>query len=240
MIPKINSRSWTGDVNTTATSILKDFAKRDFSAEPYMKSQITKLTNNNNLMTEALGEKSVQSILAPIDEKRDDMLRVIFREVNAKEMWPRANISEAASVIADLLDGYGLETIDMAYANESANINALLQDFKKPEVKKAIGILPGLSDLIKGLATSQQEFETAFLKFVGQKIEKEKLRSASKLRKVIRSQINNEVIVYLYALALSKPKKYKACADVVTKLIDTNNRKVRNRNRNRNRRDDEE
>ncbi len=39
-------------------------------------------------------------------------------------------ISEAASVVAEVLDKFGSETISMAYAAESANINALLQDLK--------------------------------------------------------------------------------------------------------------
>ncbi len=107
--------------------------------------------------------------------------------------------------------------------------NALLQDLKKPEVEEAIASLPGLVDLIKGLEAAQQEFETAFLQFVDMKIEKEKLHSATKLRFVIRTQINKEIVVYLKGVALSKPELYKDCAGVVAKLIDTNNSKVRNR-----------
>lgn len=114
MIPKINAKSRAGDVSATATSILNDLSKRDFSADPYMTLQIGKLTVSNDLMTEALKEKAANSILGPIDEKRDDLLRVIFLEVNAKELWPVATISEAALVVADELDKYGFETINMA------------------------------------------------------------------------------------------------------------------------------
>ena len=104
---------------------------------------------------------------------------------------------QAALVIADVLDKHGFETINLAYAAESANINALLLDLKKPDVNVAIATLPGLMDLISGLEAAQQEFETAFLQVVDLKIEKEKLSSATKLRAVIRTQINNELIVYL-------------------------------------------
>ena len=229
MIPKINARSRAGDISAISTSILKDFTKRDFSADPFMKSQNKKLTGNNKLMTEALNEKAAQSILGPIDEKRDDMLRVIFHEVNAKELWPDASISKAATVVAVELDKYGFETIDMAYATESASINAMLQDLKKPDVEEAIASLPGLGDLIKQLKAAQQEFETTYLQFVGQKIEKGKLLSASKLRTVMRTQINNEIAVYLNAMALSMPDQYKDSAEVIKMVIDNNNIKVRNR-----------
>ena len=130
MIPDIISSSKVGDVNTLAKSILNDFANRDFSTDPFMTLQIEKLSSNNALMTEALNEKAAQSALAAVDEKRDDILRVIFHEIDAKKLWPDAPISQAASVVAEELDKYGFETINLAYAAESANINAMLQDLK--------------------------------------------------------------------------------------------------------------
>ena len=100
MIPKVHAKSRTGDVSATATSMLNDFANRAFSTDSYMTTQIGTLRGSNELMMEALNEKVAYSILAPIDEKRDDLLRVIFHEVDAKELWPDAEISQAASVVA--------------------------------------------------------------------------------------------------------------------------------------------
>lgn len=229
MIPKINTRSRASEINATATSMVNDLSKRDFSADSYMTLQIGKLTNYNDQITEALKEKAAHSVLGPIDENRDNLLRVIFHEVDAKELWPNATISEAASLVAAELDKYGFEIINLGYAIESANINALLQDLKKPEVTAAIAILPGLNDLIPLLDAAQQEFETAFLQFVDLEIEKEKWISASKLRTIICTQINKEFIVYLNGMALSKADPYKDCAEVIKVLIENNNSKVRNR-----------
>jgi hypothetical protein len=229
MIPKIHARSRTGEVNTTATSILNDFSNRDFSADQYMTHQIEKLSGSNDLMTEALKEKAANSILRPLDEKRNDLLRVIFHEVNVKELWPDTPISMAASIISPELNKYGFEIINLAYATKSANINAMLQDLKKPEVSAAIASLQDLNILIDQLEIAQQEFENAFLKFVALKIEKEKLSSATKLSKVIRKQINNELIVYLSAMAMSMPDVYKDCAEVIATVIATNNHTVQTR-----------
>ena len=229
MIPDIIARSKAGDVSTTAKSILNDLATRDFSADPYMQLQIEKLSSNNALMTEALNEKAAQSALAAVDEKRDDILRVIFHEIDAKKLWPDAHISQAASVVAEVLDKFGSETISMAYANESANINALLQDLKKPEVEEAIASLSDFGYLVKQLEAAQREFETAFLQYVATEIDKEKLLSATKLGFIIRTQINNEIVMYLKGIVLSKPEVYKKFAEVVAKVIETNNSKVRNR-----------
>jgi hypothetical protein len=229
MILKINSKSRTSDMSATATSILIDFSNRDFSNDPFMTALVGKLTGNNALMTEALKEKAAHSILGPIDEKRDNLLRAIFHEVIAKELWPNETVSNAAARVAVELDKYGFETIDLAYAAESANINALVQDLEKPEVVDAISNLPGFSELVVQLKAAHQEFETAFLQFVGLKIEKGKLLSATKLGKVMRFQINKELVVYLNAMALSMPEQYKECTEVIAVIIETNNTKVRNR-----------
>jgi hypothetical protein len=229
MILKINSKSRTSEMSATATSILSDLSNRDFSNDPFMTALVGKLTGNNALMTEALKEKAAHSILGPIDEKRDNLLRAIFHEVIAKELWPNETVSNAAARVAVELDKYGFETIDLAYAAESANINALVQDLKKPEVVDAISNLPGFSELVVHLKAAQQEFETAFLQFVDLKIEKGKLLSATKLGKLMRFQINKELVVYLNAMALSMPEQYKECAEVIEVIIETNNTKVRNR-----------
>ncbi len=229
MIRKIHAKSRTADISATATSVLTDCTKRDFSADPYMTFQIGKLNDSNELMTEALNETVANSILAPIDDKRDNNLRVIYYEVDAKELWTNVTISAAAAVVAEEIDKYGFEIIDMAYATESANINALLRDLKKKKVAEAIAILPDLSDLIKELEASQEEFETAYLQLVDLKIEKEKLISATKLGRVMREQINTELIVYLNGMSRSMPDTFKDCAEVVGTVIADNNSKVRNR-----------
>ena len=140
----IFSKSRATDVSATATSMLNDFSKRDFTTDPFMMAEIATLRGNNDLLTEALNEKAALAVLGPVDEKRDNALRVIFYEVNAKKLWPDEAIKSAAARVAVELEKYGFKTIDLAYATESANINALLVDLKKPEVVKAINKLPGL------------------------------------------------------------------------------------------------
>lgn len=227
-------------MSTTATSMLNDFEKRNFPDDPYFNMLIGDLTSNNDLLTNAIKEKAAHSILAPIDDKRDNNFQVIFYEVEAKVRWSDVVIKTAAKVVQIELDKYGLETINLAYAVESAYINAMLKDLDKADVKDAVAVLPGLGNLILELSASQNEFEEAFLKLVDLEIDKDKLLSASKLRKLIRLQVNNELIGYLNSMALSKPEIYKDCATVIEKVIENNNQKVRNRLRNLGNDDDRE
>lgn len=225
----IHSKSKASDLSATTTSMLIDFSKRNFAFDPYLTSQITKLTSNNKLVTEAIKEKDVQSELGAFDERRDEALRVIFLEVKAKEHWHDKSISDAAVRLGEELDKYGFETIKLAYADESASINALLLDLKEPDVVVAISKLPGFDGLISRLHESQEEFESAFIQFVSKKIEKRKILSATRLSKLICKQVNEEIMVYLSGIALAKPELYKECLDVLEKIIEINNSKVRNR-----------
>lgn len=229
MIKKVDSRSSIEDVSTTTTSIVNDFSQRDHTCDPYLTAQTNQLINYNRLLTQAIKETAAGSILFPIDSKRDGTVRVIFYENKAKLHWPDENISGAAQIVMNELDKYGLETIKMSYSSESANINALLEDFKKPEVAAAIQVLPGMQSLVDQLKIDQKEFETSYLVHVGQKIENQELLSATKLRFIIRDIINKHIVVYLNAMSQALPDEYKECADVVATIIEENNQLVRNR-----------
>ncbi|MBI9060398.1 MAG: hypothetical protein JEZ14_00275 [Marinilabiliaceae bacterium] len=229
MIPKIVQRTRNAEINTVATRIYADLSQRDFTTDPYMTTQIAALHGNNEMMKQALNENSTGSTLAPKDEKRDASLRVIYYEVQAKTHWPLESIKKDALTVMDVLDNYGIDTAGLSYADESANINALLEDFKKIAIATAIQNLPGLEELITVLQNDQKDFETAYLQAVDQKLENKKLASATSLNKLLCKQINDGLVVYLNAMALAQPATYKACAEVVAVIIDENNRRVRNR-----------
>lgn len=225
----IHSQSKSSDVSATANLMLQDFSTRQFISDPYMLSQINLLKEHDYLLTAALKEKRAQSVLGPIDEKRDDLLRAILYETLAKGFWPDEVVKEAAKQVDKELDKYGFETIKLAYDEESANINALLQDLKKPEAVEAISKLYGLDMLISKLDEVQKEFERASLEFVGIKIDQGKLLSATKLSRKMIKQLNEELLTYLVSMAKAKPEVYEDCAEVIRAIVDKNNSKVRNR-----------
>lgn len=229
MVISIHSDSRSSDINSVATDTLKDFSRRDFYVDAYLTGQIVRLTENNNLLTDAHKEKKAESVLGPKDEIRDEALRVIFYEVEAKKRWRDAQIKEAAKVIDKELDKYGFETINLAFSTESTNINALLKDLNKPKVVEAISMLPGLNVLISHLKEAQDDFHEAWIEFVDLQLANEKTLSATKLGKLVRNQINRELVIYLQGAANAKPEVYKECFDVITEIIEINNNKVRNR-----------
>lgn len=229
MIPNIVQRTRNAEINTVASRIYADLSQRDFTADPYMITQIAALHGNNELMKQALNENTAGSLLAPKDEKRDASLRVIYYEVQTKTHWPVENMRNAAMTVMKVLENYGIETASLTYAEESAKINALLKDFEKDDIATAIENLPGMQDLIAVLQSDQADFETSYLQAVDQKLANKKLASATQLNKLLSKLINDGLVVYLNAMALAQPATYKACAEVIAEIIAENNRKVRNR-----------
>lgn len=229
MSNKILASSTISEVNTTAAAIIRELGKGDFSSDAHLMNEIAMLAENNNLLTKAIKEKKLQSVLGPLDELRDDSLRVIFREIHAKVIWRDPQIKAAGLRIDKELAKYGHKTINLAYADESASINALLEDFKKPDVVEAIQKLPGMNVLINWLATDQKEFEKAFDELVDLQLANKKTLSATRLSKLILVHINEEILVYLRGVAKSKPEIYKAHLEKIEEFIEINNKKVKER-----------
>ena len=127
MIAKIHSRSTVADVNATASALLNELNKHDFSADLYLAGLIENLTNSNIGLTDAIKEKFSSSDLCLKDEKRDFALRGLFHEVRANLFWPDSEVVAAAEVVNGVIGKYGIDTVNMAYATESANINAMVQ-----------------------------------------------------------------------------------------------------------------
>jgi len=225
----IHSRSYVEDISTLATAIIEVLKRLDFSSDVFMTMQLAKLEESNNNLTEAIDEDIEKSELSNKDMERDNAFRTLYYEARTKKMWHDDNIANAASIVMDVIEKYGMETIRLAYPIESAKINALLTDFNKAEIKTAIAQLPGFSSLIEQLHAQQQNFEVGHSSELDIKIEESKILSASRLKSLVRNQINSELMLYLNAMAKAQPEVFMVPNDKINALIEENNSRVRNR-----------
>lgn len=229
MIANVHSRSIIADINTTAGTILQVLSAYSFTEDAYLTGLITRLTHTNQKLTEANKEVGYTSNLSPIDKKRGQCFQALFYEVKAKRRWPDAQIQEAANHIYRVIENYGLRTIHMAYAEESACINALLSDLSEPELQPSIDALVGFRQLIEQLQVHQTEFQAAYLQGIEQKVEEDQEQSASKISVDLRLQINKELVPYVNTMAKVRPEEFKDLADQLAVIVEDNNRRVRQR-----------
>ncbi|MBI9065222.1 MAG: hypothetical protein JEZ14_24775 [Marinilabiliaceae bacterium] len=229
MIPTVHARSIIADVSSVTTTLLNALTRRDLTEDVYLTGLIARLTNNNTKLTQANMEMSAHSLLPSIDKKRGEYVQAVFYEVKAKRRWPDDSVREAAEQVYKVIEKYGLHTINKSYAEESANINALLCDLEEEEIKAAVTSLNGFAGLLNQLEMTQKEFEAAYLQEVKQKVDADKNRSATELSLELRSQLNKELVTYVNTMARVRPVEYQGVAEELAVIIEDSNRRVRSR-----------
>jgi len=229
LIKKIKTNSRNGDISTLLTLILKAFANNDWRTDIYLTPIIEKINAANTELIEALCRLRVYSQMAEKDRMRDMAIRNLFRLVEGYVHIPIPETKEAASVVSNILEQYGLSIQKEDYAEESASIESLLNDLTKADVVLAIAKLQGVPETITALDAAQKDFENVALKQAEGDHEKKDLASASKLKKESITELNTNLVDYMNTMAKVKPAIYEATAKTIAELIDKNNELVKRR-----------
>ena len=229
LIKKIKTTSRNGDISALLTLILKAFAKNDWSADIYLTPMIGKISANNTALIEALKRLKVYSQMAEKDLVRDMAIRALFKLVEGYIYIPIAEMKEAALVVNNILEQYGLSIQHEDYAEESADIESLLNDLAKTEVLLAIANLQGVPETITTVDIAQKDFENLALQQAESESVKKDLASASQLKKGSITEINDNLLGYLNTMTKVNPSTYEATAKTIAELIDKNNELVKRR-----------
>jgi hypothetical protein len=229
LIKKITPSSRNGDISALLSLILKAFAKNDWNSDAYLTPIIEKTSATNTALIEALKRLKVYSQMAEKDDVRDIAIKALFKLVEGYVYIPIAKMKEAALVVENVLEQYGLSIQNEDYAAESADIKSLLNDLSKPDVVAAIANLKGVAETISALDAAQQDFENvALLQAEGESVKKD-LASASKLKKEAITEININLVGYMNTMAKVNPATYEATTKTIAELIDKNNELVKRR-----------
>jgi hypothetical protein len=231
LIKKISTSSRNGDISSLLSLILKAFAKNDWSTDIYLTPIIGKTSANNTALIEALRRLKVYSQMAEKDLVRDTAIRALFKLVEGYIYIPIAEMKEAALVVNNILEQYGLSIQNEDYAEESANIESLLNDLSKPAVVIAIAKLQGVPETVTALNAAQKDFENVALQQAEGESVKKDLASASQLKKESITEINNSLVGYMNTMAKVNPATYEATAKTIAELIDKNNELVKRRSK---------
>ncbi|MGQ1910861.1 DUF6261 family protein [Marinifilum sp. RC60d5] len=231
LIKKVSTSSRNGDTSALLTLILKAFASNDWSADLYLTPIIAKISETNTSLIEALRRLKVYSQMAEKDFTRDMAIRALFQLVEGYVYIPIPEMKEAALVVEAVLEQYGMGIQNVDYAEESADIESLLNDLAKPDVVTAIAKIQGVAETISALAASQKDFENVVLQQAEGESVKNDLVSASQLKKNAIVEINTNLVGYMNTMAKVNPATYEATARILAELIDKNNELVKRRYR---------
>lgn len=229
LIKRVSSSSRNGDISALLTLISGAFAKNDWTADSYLSSVITTVGEYDTSLTAALKRLQVFSQMAEKDNVRDMAIRSLFRLVEGYTHIPVAEVKEAAIVVYNVLDQYGLSIQFEDYAEESAETKSMLNDLAKPDILAAIAKLQGVADLVAAISVAQKDFETVALQQAEGEGAKKDLATASILKKTAIKEVNDNLVGYLNTMAKVKPETYKTIALTIAELINNNNEKVKRR-----------
>ncbi|MDM8160690.1 DUF6261 family protein [Labilibaculum sp. K2S] len=225
----INVKLNTSETAEACQGIIELSKKYPITEDAYFSITFEKLSGISNELIGKMNAGWLNSELKDKDEARDLDLRAVFYEVKAKCMRRPSAGQEKALRIKEVLDRYGMKITEESYTIESAGVRAMLSDLNAPELEECVRAIPDLKQLMDNVEQSQADFDVSASKLIEDKNERENAKSASVVAQEVKSIINNELLVYLAAMAKANPAKYKPFTDVVNTLIETSNNKLRDR-----------
>lgn len=226
---KLNHGSRNGEVNATVTLINNRLAENDWTADVYLAALIIQLISTNANMVEALNRLRVYSKLEEADLKRDEWVKSLFSLVTGYTYIPIEAVKDAADVVFNILNQYGISIIHESHNEESADIDSLLNDLGKADIAAACAQMQGVPEVIASLTQAEADFEALALEQVETEVAKEDISSASSIKTDLLVLVNSTLLPYLETMSKVNPTEYLSTAEAVAKLIDQNNEVVKRR-----------
>lgn len=226
---QIHSSSNTSEIASVASGIVELNKTNTIAEDGFFTITYTKLQGKSNELIQKINTGWYSLALEEKDELRDQDIRAIFYEVEAKCNRRPDSEQENALRIKTVLDRYGLKITRDSYSKESTNIKAMLSDLKSDELSDNIVSIPDLNILISNLDNSQASFDQTVAQQIKDKVERDNSKPASEIAQELKHIINNEFCPYTGAMSQANPAKFKKYADLLSKIIEDNNNQVRNR-----------
>lgn len=229
MLKKLVLKSHITDVDASSRRMIAAFRKSDRNSDEHLGSAFGELSNLSTRLTEAILPGKVLSQLRSHDRERIGRFRKLYHLVIGLLHHPDEEISGAAGDVAIILRKYGLKTTDKSYATKTSWLSSLLQDLSQAELQDAVLALPGCVENISSLNDAQREFELARLNYEEIRVRERKREKASRIKSHMLEVINEDIVTYLKAMLRADPEPYQAFAEIIGKIIESNNLEVKNR-----------
>jgi hypothetical protein len=228
MIDKLSTNSRVTEVNDVATRSTGAFGASGIT-DPNLTNNFSNLEETNIELTKAIRRSKAESDLEVKDENRDNQLRSLYYLINGFSHHPVADIKNAALLLLNVFDNYGLKITGDSYATESSLVASMMLEYQKPEYAEAITALSGCGDLMEALAIAESQFEQARIAYETEKAKEGMLQNASELKKQVLDLLNNKIVIYLRAMELVNPEVYGVFTATIAQIIADNNEQVKRR-----------
>ncbi len=197
--------------------------------EAFLKALFGEMQIKSDQITEAIKRDHIFSELEDADAEVETAVRALNAILKGYSAMPMPAYSEAGKVLYDVMRKYKLKILNMSYADQSSNVEAMLMDLSAPELKPHTVDLPGVSQAIGNVRTAQTGFTAKRVAWEKARGIKSEGASASELKKPLLQLINAQLVPYLSAVRKGNPDTYAQFADAVTQVIENTNTSIRRR-----------
>jgi len=229
MIDALISNSRNTEVDGTTNQIIKAYKATSLNSDANLEQIFGPLETKSTLLTDSINRLTEKSTQKTNDEVRDDKVDGLYYLLLSAAHSPKTKIKEAALILLEIFEQYGLKVKDESYTRQSSLVNSLLNDYKQPDALAAIANVPQCADYIEALQTAQDNFENMRLSFEEAQARSGTQENASSLKKEVVELINNQLVPYLNVMQQLNPDTYGEFAGLVAKLIAANNEVVKKR-----------
>ena len=229
MIESLISNSRNTEVDGTTTQIIKAYKATTLNSDANLEQIFGPLETKSTLLSGAIARLTEKSTQKTNDEKRDERVDGLYYLLLSSVHSPKTKIREAALMLLEIFEQYGLKVKDESYTRESSLVNSLLNDYKQADALAAIADVPQCADYVAVLQTAQENFETMRLSFEAAQAQAGTQENASAIKKEVVEIINDQLVPYLNVMEQLNPDTYGEFAALVAELIATNNEVVKKR-----------
>lgn len=230
---KINTSARTGEVANVALRMVTIYRQREID-DSTLRGFIDEMEALADKLVAASTPDLTKSDLADLDIIRDNYWLDLVYALQGYSHLPKPEFSDAADRLLAVVDKYGAGIIRLAYGEESTKLESALLDLKAEELRHSIESLPCIAELIELLQVSQSKFHAAQAHFDSVQGAVADRTTASDLRKMLLSFINDKFIIYLQTMEMLQPDRYKQYCNSVAETIEATNSNIYQRRKSKN------
>ncbi len=215
----INFRMLKPEELVTFTTRILPFIKLLIAMDSFLAEFYPKIERKMNDLSQALvmirGSVFTPQI-ADSDTWRDRRFLGLRYYITAFTFHPDEKIAQAAEYLLAIIDARGSTLYTYGYAEETAQLNGLLEDLETPKAKEAIALIKGES-WVNDVAAAQKNFEALY----HQKVVTEATQNLPRVKASKEDLIRNlsRLLVYIETNLDLNPEKYQPVAEKIDEVI---------------------
>lgn len=232
MTTQILSRCDAKEVNSIASNILFNLAKKDWSTNNFLTGIITRVESRNIDLSGSIGEVRSNrntEILAEADRIFDQDMTCLKYFIEANKYQRIETTAKNAETIWKIIDAHDPNLHRLGYEKQIVLADSLLIDFDKENVKPVLATLAGVPETVGNLKLSLANLKALYRESKEYDAANANLIAPSIQKNHISDIINKELIPYLDVMSKVEPDVYKESYMVILEYIESINTKVKAR-----------